>query len=339
MISDKALSVEEASELLNVNLVTTYRYIRSGVLQAEKSGRSYSVRLADLILYINQKNGLSPRNKGIVTSQRKAKPFLKWAGGKRQMADYLAKWTPTDIGTYHEPFLGGGALFFHLQPEKARLSDTNEDLINVYKVVRDRVEDLVESLSVHKNTEEYYYEMRSVPPEKLDEVRRASRMVYLNKTCFNGLYRVNKRGEFNVPFGKKTGEFTVDAENLRLASVALANAEIHIQDYKDALKGVRGKDFVFLDPPYYPLGGFSDFQRYTKECFHENDHDELFDQFQKLAHRGVRVMQSNSNADYIRKKYIEFPIEVIKTRRLISSKASTRSGEDIVIFSPSLYAK
>lgn len=338
MISNKVLSVEETAELLNVNLVTTYRYIRSGVLKAEKKGRSYSVKLADLISYINYKNGAPSRKKEVVMPIRKAKPFLKWAGGKRQMADYLAKWIPLNMGTYHEPFLGGGALFFHLQPEKACLSDTNADLINVYKVVRDRVEDLIDSLSVHKNTEDYYYEMRSVVPEKLDIIKRASRTIYLNKTCFNGLYRVNKRGEFNVPFGKKTGEFTIDAENLRLASLALQNAEIHTKDYKDALKNVRSKDFVFLDPPYYPLGGFSDFQRYTKECFDESDHNELFDQFQKLARRGIKVMQSNSNADYIQKKYSEFPIEVIKTRRLISSKASTRSGEDVVIFSPSLYA-
>lgn len=337
MISSTKLSVDEAADLLKVNSVTVYRSIRNGSLPAIRSGKSYTIILNDLIEYINSAKSLR-RNHGRVTT-KKAKPFLKWAGGKRQLVEKLSERIPNEIsGTYYEPFLGGGALYFYLQPKKAKLSDSNAELINVYQVVRDNVESLIDHLAVHRNNEKYYYDTRAVDPDSLDTIERASRTIFLNRTCFNGLYRVNRKGFFNVPYGKKKGDFTFDAENLRLASSSLANADIYVQDYKDSLKGVRKNDFVYLDPPYYPVGGFSDFQRYTKECFSEHDHDDLFGIFDRLSNRDVSIIQSNSNTDFIKDKYGKYQIEVIDAKRLISSKAESRNSKDVIIYSSSLYA-
>jgi DNA adenine methylase len=328
MIGSQKVTVEEASALLKVNPVTVYRNIKNGKLNAEKNGKTYSILLGDLVDFTGSKKHTS-----FEPQEKKAKPFLKWAGGKRQQVNVLSEKLPSEIkGTYHEPFLGGGAFFFHLQPRQAKLSDSNEELVNTYKVVRDRVEDLIDTLSVHKNDEKYYYKIRSTDPASLDSVKRASRTIYLNRTCFNGLYRVNKKGVFNVPFGKKKGIFTFDAQNLRLASKVLSNAEVYLQDYRESLKGIRKNDVVYLDPPYYPLGGFADFQRYTKECFSENDHDELFDLFKKIADRGITIVQSNSNSNYIHNKYSEFHIDVIDAKRLISSNSATRNSKDVIIY-------
>lgn len=328
MIGSQKITVEEAATLLKINPITVYRNIKSGKINAEKNGKTYSILLSDLVDFISNKKHLP-----LESYQKKAKPFLKWAGGKRQQVDVLSEKLPSEIkGIYHEPFLGGGALFFHLQPAKAKLSDSNEELVNAYKVVRDRVEDLIETLSVHKNDEKYYYKIRSIDPTSLDSVKRASRTIYLNRTCFNGLYRVNRKGEFNVPFGKKKGDFTFDIQNLRLASQALSNVDIFLQDFRESLIGVGKNDVVYIDPPYYPLGGFADFQRYTKECFSENDHNELFDLFKRIADRGIVIVQSNSNSSYIHNKYSDFRIDVIDAKRLISSNAATRNSKDVIIY-------
>ncbi len=328
MISSALITVEEAADLLKVNTITVYRNIKNGTLKAKKNGKTYSIVLEDLVNFINVKNMKSSQ-----TTSRKAKPFLKWAGGKRQQVDLLSEQIPVVInGTYHEPFLGGGALFFHLQPQKAKLSDSNSELINAYTVVRDSVDDLIDSLSIHKNNEDYYYETRSINPLDLDPIKRASRTIYLNKTCFNGLYRVNKKGIFNVPFGKKKGEFTYDTANLRLASEALKNVELTVSDYKESLKGIKKQDVVYIDPPYYPVGGFADFQRYTKECFSEHDHDQLFNLFKKISDRGVTIIQSNSNSKYILDKYSEFHMDIIDAKRLISSNSATRNSKDVIIY-------
>lgn len=334
MISSTRLSVDEAAELLRVNPITIYRSIREGSLPAERAGKSYMIVLSDLFDFINRRG-----NKKVDREKKKAKPFLKWAGGKRQLVDKLSERIPNEIkGTYYEPFLGGGALYFHLLPSNAKLSDLNAELINTYQVVRDHVEKLIEHLEVHENTEEYYYKIRAFNPDSLNKIERASRTIYLNKACFNGLFRVNQKGIFNVPYGKKKGELTFDAVNLRLASEALANADIFVQDYKESLKEVKKNDFVYLDPPYYPVGGFADFQRYTKECFSETDHNDLFDVFDLLSNRKVSVIQSNSNSDYIKNKYKKYEIEIIDARRLISSKAESRNSKDVIIYSSSLYA-
>lgn len=262
----------------------------------------------------------------------KTKPFLKWAGGKSQLLEELNKYVPESYDNYIEPFLGGAALFFFLEPKKAILSDLNPELINCYSLVRNNPQDLIIDLSSFKNTESFYYKIRSQSIESLSEVERASRFIYLNRTCFNGLYRENKKGEFNVPFGKYKNPKICDEEKIYEASLILQKAELICGDYKSVLrKHAQKNDFVFLDPPYYPVGEYSDFQRYTKSSFYEEDHIEMRDEMNRLYKIGAKVLSTNSNADYINQLYKIYPRTVIETKRLISSKASTRTGQDLII--------
>lgn len=184
---------------------------------------------------------------------RQARPFVKWAGGKGQLLDELLKRAPTTFGRYYEPFVGGGALFFALQPKRAVLADKNQELANAYLVVRDNVEELVISLRQHRNHRDYYYRLRSLNPLELTSLERASRFIYLNKTCYNGLWRVNRRGHFNVPFGRYKDPKICDADNLRAVSAALQGVEIRCSDFEEALQTATGGDLVYLDPPYHPL--------------------------------------------------------------------------------------
>lgn len=261
-----------------------------------------------------------------------AKPFLKWAGGKRQLLPELLKHIPDEYNTYIEPFVGGGALFFAVQPKIAILSDANEELINSYIVVRDQVERLIDELRNYINDEDEYYKIRAKDPKELDEVQRAARMIYLNKTCFNGLYRVNKSGEFNVPFGYRKNPTICDKETLLAASKVLQDARIKHGDYLYILnKYANPGDFIFLDPPYYPSDGYADFKRYTKEFFYEDDHLQLRNEFRRLIKLGSYVLLTNRNADYIRKIYSGFEYKAIDTKRSISSNSSTRTGEDLIV--------
>ena len=234
------------------------------------------------ILTVKEPLGLFPAEVAI-------KPFLKWAGGKTQLIPELSKYIPSGFNKYIEPFIGGGAFFFYLNPGKAIISDSNEELINTYKAVRDNVEYIIEILDIYKNEEPFFYEIRALNLNKLSEIERAARLIYLNKTCFNGLYRVNKKGQFNVPYGKRNGEF-LNKETLRNSSEFLQNAKILHSDYlaslnKNAIKG----DFIFLDPPYYPVGKYSDFKRYTKEFFYHDDHVTLKEEFDRLVKMGCHT--------------------------------------------------
>lgn len=262
------------------------------------------------------------------------KPFLKWAGGKGQLIDRLNSYIPTEYEQYIEPFLGGGALFFYLRPQKAILSDINPELINCYSVVRDNIEDLIEILQRYKNEETFYYELRSTSLDSLSSLQRAARFIYLNKTCFNGLYRENKKGEFNVPFAYYKNPTICDKEKLRLASKVLQNAKLICADYKVVIRRYAQEgDFVFLDPPYVPVGATADFKRYTKDFFYDADHIELRDEFNYLEKIGANVVLTNSNTDFVRALYANSKIELADTKRLISSNANTRNGEDLIISS------
>lgn len=224
---------------------------------------------------------------------RNASPFLKWVGGKTQLLPALLDYVPAHFNTYIEPFVGGGALFFALQPAKAVLADSNQELINCYTVVRDRVEELIAILSTYTYSEEFYYALRSEVP--LDAVLRAARMIYLNRTCFNGLYRVNKKGQFNVPFGRYENPLICDANKLRAASYALRNVELRCSNYQETLETcAKPGDFVYIDPPYHPVSQYSDFKRYTAEFFYADDQRALSEKVKKLAHHGCSVVVSNS---------------------------------------------
>lgn len=264
-----------------------------------------------------------------------AKPILKWAGGKTQMLGDLLPKVPASYGRYIEPFIGGGALFFALQPENAVIADSNPELINMYREVADHVDDVIEVLKKYENTSEMFYEVRAQDWTQLSKAEAAARTIFLNKTCFNGLYRVNKKGQFNVPYGKYKNPKICDMDGLYAASEALKKAEIICGDYLLVLEHyAQSGDFVFLDPPYLPISEYSDFKRYTKEQFYEEDHVELAKMVMTLHERGCTVVLTNSNHPLVHELYAPFTIDVIQTKRHISCNGNTRKGEDIIVTVP-----
>lgn len=252
------------------------------------------------------------------------RPFLKWAGGKSKLIAQYIPYFPKTFTTYYEPFLGGGAVFFHWQPKVAVLSDINPELVNVYCCVRDNVNDLIELLTEHqqKHNQEYYYQLRSHDPDS--NLERAARFIYLNKTCFNGLYRENAKGQFNVPMGRYKNPKICNPELLTTASFLLQNAEIKVRPFQDILKLATEQDFVYFDPPYYPISKTSNFTAYSRYDFTEANQIELKQVFKALAENNVKVMLSNSDCPFIRELYQEFNIHTINAARMINSKASQR---------------
>jgi len=257
----------------------------------------------------------------------KATPFLKWAGGKRGIMPELLARLPKTFNDYYEPFAGGGALFFELQPRlrRAFLSDANPDLICTYQIIRDRVEDLIELLSRHRrnHNEHYFYEMRQ-QQNLTNPVEIAARMIYLNKTCFNGLWRVNKKGEFNVGFGKGENPGILQQVNLERCARALSRSIIACQDYK-AIKPKAG-DFVYFDPPYHSPKSKC-FTAYTQSDFTEKDQAELAAFCILLHQQNVKLMMSNSDTDYIRELYNlpAFNVTSIKAPRIVNCKGNART--------------
>lgn len=263
------------------------------------------------------------------------RPILKWAGGKQQLLRRLLPKVPTDYKRYIEPFLGGGALFFALKPLHAVIADSNPELINLYQTTADSVEDLIEVLSGFKTGREEYYKLRDMDPAVLSDVEKAARTVYLNRTCFNGLYRVNRQGRFNVPYGRHKSLRICFPEELRAASEVLKRSTILCADYKDVLtRYAAAGDFVFLDPPYLPVSQYSDFKRYTADQFHEEDHVELAGEVERLHGLGCHVLLTNSNHPMVTELYGRFSIEVVPTRRNISKDVNNRRGEDAVVYVP-----
>ena len=266
--------------------------------------------------------------------EEKPKPFVKWVGGKRQLLKQfrdLGLYPPENFdpitNTFFEPFVGGGAVFFDLLPETAYLSDLNNELVVTYNVIKNDVENLIKSLKKHKLDKEYFLKIRAQNPEKLSDLNIASRFIYLNRTCFNGMYRVNSKGGFNVPFGKYTNPLICDEVNLRKASKALKNVEIKKQDYKEVLKKAKKGDFIYFDPPYYPVSKTSSFTSYTSESFLDKEQIELRDTFVELHKRGCFVMLSNSDTPFINKIYSEpkgLRITKVQAGRAINSDASKR---------------
>jgi DNA adenine methylase len=252
------------------------------------------------------------------------KPFIKWAGGKSQLLSQYEPYLPKSFHTYYEPFLGGGAVFFHLKPERAVLSDSNEHLVTTYYCVRDYLDDLVALLQEHKarHCSDYYYQVRSHQPTT--ELEQAAKFIYLNKTCFNGLYRVNSKGLFNVPIGSYKDPAICDVDALSAASAALQGADLDVADFQVVADRATADDFVYLDPPYAPISDTSDFTGYTKDRFGEADQIRLRDLFTKLAWRGVKVALSNSDCLFIRELYQDFQIIEVQAGRAINSNGSSR---------------
>lgn len=261
-----------------------------------------------------------------------ARPVLKWAGGKTQLLTELRSRFPKRFERYIEPFFGGGALFFDVRPPNAVIADSNPELVNLYRCIQTDHESVAALLAGFENTEDCFYRVRAQRFSEMDSAYAAARTIYLNRTCYNGLYRVNKRGDFNVPFGRyKVSAFNQPAV-LGAAAEALAGVEIVCGDYKEVLRTqARRGDLVFLDPPYLPVSLHADFKRYTKEQFYEEDHRELADEVKRLQRLGCHVILTNSNHPLVHELYEGFDVEVVNTRRNISSRATTRKGEDVIV--------
>lgn len=270
----------------------------------------------------------------------KGKPFVKWAGGKRQIIDKLMKFVPDEFDTYYEPFIGGGALLFELAPKKAVINDSNVELMNVYKCIKDEVKftKMCNELNHYeaKHSKDFYLEIRSLDRDKskfhrIADYRRAVRTVYLNKSCFNGLYRVNSKNEFNVPFNKKLKVNTYDGQNLGIIHSYLNFNDVKILsvDFEEAVRDCKKGDFIYFDPPYDSDKGV--FNSYTEDGFGKEDQKRLADVYKKLADRGCYVMLSNHNTRLVQELYGEFNIHVIEAKRSINANGKKRGKVEEVI--------
>lgn len=259
-----------------------------------------------------------------------AQPFLKWAGGKRQLLPEIRKYVPKQFDTYYEPFVGAGAVLFDLQPKKAMINDINVELVNTYHVIREHVDELVETLKKHKNDKDYYYHIRNLDRtaefHQLSMIERSARMIYLNKTCFNGLYRVNRQGQFNVPYGKYKNPNIVNEEVLRAVHHYLTNNDITILnvDFVQAVETAKAGDFIYFDPPYDPVSETASFTSYSLGGFDRDDQLRLRDLFIELHERGCYVLLSNSATEFIQDIYADFHVELVSASRAINSVASKR---------------
>lgn len=306
----------------------------TGGLTATRIANAFDVNLIyarQLCQSVNEDSTLEDIQRLIDT---KPKPFVKWVGGKRQLLKQfrelglypLEAFNPM-TSTYYEPFVGGGAVFFDLLPKNAKLSDLNSELVITYNVIKNNVDELIESLQKHIYNKEYYLKVRAEKVEDLSEIEVASRFIFLNRTGFNGLYRVNKSGRFNVPFGRYSNPVICDEDNLRRVSDALRDVVITHQDYKNVLETAQNGDFIYFDPPYYPVSTTSSFTSYTAEGFLEREQTELRDTFLRLHEKGCFVMLSNSDTPFINKLYSGLngiTINKITAGRAINSKGTGR---------------
>lgn len=270
----------------------------------------------------------------------KAKPFVKWAGGKRQILDKLKSFMPNEFNTYYEPFVGGGALLFDIAPKNAVINDSNLELMNVFNVLCDdkKYTKMCKYLNrfERKHSEKFYYDLRNIDKnrqkfKKLNDSKRAARTIYLNKACFNGLYRVNSKGEFNVPFGKKTKVNTYDGENLLNVHtyLTLNNVEILCTDFEKSVENVSNGDFVYFDPPYD--SDTETFNNYTETGFGKDEQRRLASTFKMLDKRGAKVMLSNHNTTLIKELYKDYNIHIIEAKRSINSNGKKRGKVEEVI--------
>jgi DNA adenine methylase len=266
-------------------------------------------------------------------------PFLKWVGGKRQIMPSIINFLPDDIGKYNyvEPFIGGGAVLFYLQPKKAIVNDLNFELINVYKVIKDNLDELIIDLKKHKNDADYFYDIRSLDRNgsysQLSEIQKASRIIYLNKTCYNGLYRVNNAGEFNAPFGRYKNPNIVNEPVLKAVNKYLNSINIQVLnvDYAEVLTALDRTSFVYLDPPYHPISESSNFTGYIQGGWDMYDQVRLRDTCNELNEKGIKFLLSNSASSLIFDLYEKYDINIVKANRIINSNAEKRGEIDEVL--------
>jgi DNA adenine methylase len=268
------------------------------------------------------------------------KPFVKWAGGKRQLVPtILANHLPKNynLQTYYEPFIGGGALLFSLQPKKAVINDSNAELINCYKIIKNSLDELIEDLKNHKNNEYYYYDIRDWDREKnfksKTEVQRASRIIFLNKTCYNGLFRVNSQGQFNVPFGKYKNPNILDIAVLKAVNKYLNENQVRIlnSDFQEAVKDAKRGDFIYLDPPYDPVSETASFTGYDVNGFNKQEQRRLKEVFDDLNSRGCHILLSNACTEFIEDLYKDYPHTKISAIRAINCNGKKRGKVDEIL--------
>ena len=263
-----------------------------------------------------------------------AQPFLKWVGGKRQILEEIRKYVPKRFNIYYEPFVGGGAVLFDLQPQKAVINDVNCELINTYVVIRDAVDEVLRDLSKHQNEKEYFYTVRALDRthmfKELTPVERASRLIFLNRTCYNGLFRVNSQGQFNVPFGDYKNPAIVNESVIRAVHQYLASNDVKILygDFVDAVASATQGDFVYFDPPYDPLSDTASFTGYTLSGFSKTEQMRLRETMDCLTKRGCYVLLSNSATDFIKDLYSGYKMVIVEAARAINSNASKRGKID-----------
>ncbi|MEA3383081.1 MAG: DNA adenine methylase [Campylobacterota bacterium] len=272
-------------------------------------------------------------------------PFIKWVGGKRGLLKQLLEKFPKKFENYHEPFLGGGAVFFELysqgllKDKKIYLSDINTELVNTYNVVKSNPYKLIDSLEEfkEKHNKEFYYQVREIDRQEnfksLTDIERATRFIYLNKTCFNGLYRVNKKGYFNTPIGSYKNPNIADRDTILSASEALQNAIISNKSFCDVINNASKNDLVYFDPPYYPLTTTANFTAYNENDFLDDKQKELFKVFEKLNKKECFVLHSNSDTDFIKDLYQDHSIDFVQANRFINSKSSGRGKINEVLIS------
>jgi DNA adenine methylase len=284
-------------------------------------------------------------NKQSDVTDSKPHPFVKWAGGKTQLLSAIDNMIPDSFGRYFEPFLGGGALFFHLVNKGAKfrayISDVNDELVNAYITIKSNVEELIEVLKIYEQEYRhdpavFYYKLRDGPEcSSNDNVKRAARFIALNRTCFNGLYRVNRQGKFNVPMGRYNNPTICNADNLKNVSIALnqSNAKVNTKDYRDALLQAREGDFIYLDPPYAPMSATANFTGYARNGFTDKDQADLANNFRKLDQWGCKVLLSNSDTELVRELYSDYADRIVEVdaKRAINSNASKRTGHKELI--------
>lgn len=265
---------------------------------------------------------------------RAVAPVLKWVGGKRQLLPFIEKRIPV-FSTYYEPFMGGGAVLFHLQPKSAVVNDVNAELINLYTIIKERVEELIEDLMCHENNEDYFYKIRELDRDArsyqlLDPLKKASRMIYLNKTCYNGLFRVNKLGAFNSPFGSYKNPNIVNERTLRAVSeyFNVSDVSFFCEDFETVVSKATKGSFVYFDPPYDPVSHTANFTGYDKGGFNKNEQIRLREVCAKLDEQGVKFLLSNSATTFIKDLYHDFHVELIPARRAINSDPKKRSEVD-----------
>lgn len=254
------------------------------------------------------------------------RPFVKWAGGKKQLLSLLLERIPLHYGTYFEPFVGGGSLLFALKPDPAVISDINAELINAYCVIRDNLGPLIWSLQHHTNSSLHFYEVRAQDVSGLTDVQRAARFIFLNKTCYNGLYRENSAGQFNTPFGRYFSPTIVDRPNLLAVSKYLSKSHIEILNasYEQCVRRATSGDFIYFDPPYVPFSSTASFTKYHRTDFTATDQKSLAALFRQLSDRGCHVLLSNSNVPLVRELYCGFRVFEVSATRFINCKAQLR---------------